>query len=230
MYQESVGNNHGFSSHLINREKLKKNMAIYYGMTSFMDNQIGRILDSLDKLGIADNTIIVFTTDHGHFLGQHGLVAKGAFHYEDMVKIPFLARWPNHIPKNKVSESLQGLVDLAPTFLTAAGIKVPGLMQGVNQLDVWCGKSNPARDHVIIENRHQPTKVHLRTFVDNQYKMTLYRGQTYGELFDLKKDPNELHNLWNEPSIETIKCEILRRFMDAEIQREPTRLPRIAGA
>ena len=63
-------------------------MACYYGMISLIDQEIGRILDALDRLGIAENTLVVFTTDHGHFLGQHGLIAKGAFHYEDMLRIP----------------------------------------------------------------------------------------------------------------------------------------------
>jgi arylsulfatase A-like enzyme len=78
-YEETYASQ-GHYSHLKSRETLQKDMATYYGMISFMDKEIGRILDSLDRLGIADNTIVVFTTDHGHFLGQHGLVWKGAFH------------------------------------------------------------------------------------------------------------------------------------------------------
>ena len=76
-----------------------KNMAVYYGMISFMDEQIGRILDALDRLGLAGNTLVVFSTDHGHFLGQHGLIAKGAFHYEDLLRVPFLVAAPAAIPE-----------------------------------------------------------------------------------------------------------------------------------
>ncbi len=90
-WRETEWANHGFHSHLISNEALRKNMAVYYGMISFMDAQIGRILDRLDALGIADNTLVVFSTDHGHFLGQHGLIAKGAFHYEDLLRLPFIA-------------------------------------------------------------------------------------------------------------------------------------------
>ena len=90
---------HGFHSHLRDRKKLAKDMAIYYGMISLMDKYIGRILDSLDELGLAENTLVVFTTDHGHFFGHHGLIAKGAFHYEDMVKVPFIVRWPGTGPR-----------------------------------------------------------------------------------------------------------------------------------
>lgn len=233
IYYEESGRklaNHGFNSHLKSVRKMKQNMAIYYGMVSLMDREIGRILDSLDRLGIADNTLVVFSTDHGHFLGQHGLGAKGAFMYEDLVKLPFLVRWPGQVPAGKVNHALQGLIDLPSTFLSAAGIPVPGLMQGVDQLDVWRGKAARARDHVIVENRHQPTRLHLRTYVDERFKMTMYRDQPYGELFDLQEDPGEVNNLWDDPAAAEKKAEVLRRWVNAEIKREPTRMPRIAGA
>lgn len=81
VYQEAGGNwLHGFHSHQHRREDLQADMAIYYGMISLMDQQIGRIFAALTRLGVAENTLVVFTTDHGNFLGQHGLIAKGAFH------------------------------------------------------------------------------------------------------------------------------------------------------
>lgn len=205
-------------------------MAVYYGMISFMDKEIGRILDKLDELGIADNTIVVFSTDHGHFIGQHGLIAKGPFHYEDMLKLPFIVRWPGQVPANTSSDALQSLVDLAPTFLSASGQKVPGEMQGVNQLGVWQGSEEQARDYILCENRHNPVMPHLRTYVNERYKITVYREADYGELFDLRADPNELNNLWDEPEAQGIKLELLHKFMQASLKTEPTRMPRIAGA
>ncbi|MCA9836164.1 MAG: sulfatase-like hydrolase/transferase [Trueperaceae bacterium] len=221
---------HGCSSHLYPEEELKKDMAVYYGMISFMDKEIGRILDKLDELGIADNTIVVFSTDHGHFIGQHGLIAKGPFHYEDMLKLPFIVRWPGQVPANTSSDALQSLVDLAPTFLSASGQKVPGEMQGVNQLGVWQGSEEQARDYILCENRHNPVMPHLRTYVNERYKITVYREADYGELFDLRADPNELNNLWDEPEAQGIKLELLHKFMQASLKTEPTRMPRIAGA
>jgi uncharacterized sulfatase len=251
-WQESGWGNHGFSSHRHTRESLQRDMAIYYGMTSFMDQQIGRILDTLDALGIADDTLVVFTTDHGHFLGQHGLNAKGAFHYEDLIRVPFLVRWPGEgaarsgttarVPAGRVSRELQSTVDLAPTFLAAAGLPIPGLMQGYDQTPVWCPGAalEPApraqgvhvgpRDHVVVENRHQPTTVHLRTYVDARYKITVYRNQPYGELFDLEQDPAETHNHWDAPDARSLKAELLLTAVQYEIQREPTRMPRVSGA
>jgi arylsulfatase A-like enzyme len=230
MYRETPFANHGFHSHLIPEDKLRKNIAVYYGMISFMDQQIGRILDALDRLGVAGNTLLVFTTDHGHFLGQHGLTAKGAFHYEDLLRLPFIVRYPGHVPQGEVSSSLQALIDLPSTFLTAAGIPVPGAMQGVDQLPVWRGETASARDEVLVEFRHQPTAVHLRTYVDARYKLTVYRDQPYGELFDLEDDPEERHNRWDDPEYAALKGELLHRFVNAELKREPTRMARIANA
>ncbi len=221
--------NHGLHSHLHSEEHLRKNMAIYYGMTSFMDAHIGRILDRLDELGLADNTLVVFTTDHGHFLGQHGLVAK-SFMYEDNVRLPFIVRWPGHVPAGSQCAALQGLVDLSPTFLEACGLKVPGIMQGHSQLDVWTGRADKAIDHVIVEHRHQPTKLTIRSYIDERYKLTVYRGHNWGELFDLREDPRELHNRWDDPAYQDVRCRLLFDLAQAEMKREPTRMPRIAGA
>jgi len=229
-YRETPYANHGFHSHRIDDAALRQDMAVYYGMISLMDHQIGRILDTLDRLSLADNTLVVFTTDHGHFLGQHGLIAKGAFHYEDLLRLPFVVRCPGRVPAGAVSRSLQALVDLAPTFLSATGVGVPGYMQGVSQWEVWRGQADHARDHVIVENRHQPSAVHLRTYVEERYKITVYRNHLYGELFDLAEDPLERHNRWDEPSYAAVKSALLHRFINAELAREPTRFQRIAGA
>jgi arylsulfatase A-like enzyme len=231
MYREPGGQSlHGFHSHLHTEEQIRRSMACYYGMISLIDQQVGRILDALERLGIAGNTLVVYSTDHGHFLGQHGLIAKGAFHYEDMLRIPMIARYPGVIPAGIHSDALQCQVDLPVTFLDAAGIEVPGLMQGVSQLDAWSGEAGAARDHVLVENRHNPTTVHLRTLIGERFKITVYRDAAYGELFDLQQDPGELHNCWDDPAYAEVKTGLLLKFVQAEIQREPTRMPRIAGA
>lgn len=220
---------HGMHSHRVDEEQARKNMAIYYGMTSFMDEQIGRILDALDELGLAQNTLVVFSTDHGHFLGQHGLWHKGPFHYEDEIRVPFLVRWPQQVPAQEESSALQSLVDLAPTFLNAAGLPVPTRMQGVNQLPAWQGDT-PVREEVIVEYRHEPTTIQLRTYVDARYKLTIYRDRPYGELFDLESDPEERRNLFHDPHYAGVRCELYQKFLNAELRREPMEMPRIGHA
>jgi arylsulfatase A-like enzyme len=229
-WQETPYTNHGFHSHVIGEAALRKNIATYYGMMTFVDDEVGRILRHLEDRGVADETLVVFTSDHGHYLGQHGLIAKGAFHYEDLLRVPFLARWPGVIPPGTTSAGLLGLVDLAPTLLRAAGLPIPGRMQGVDQLAVWRGDAAFARDHVVVENRHQPTAVDLRTYIDDRYKLTIYRNQPWGEVFDLAEDPEERRNLFNDPAHQPLRAELALRALRTEMRREPTAHRRIAVA
>ncbi len=228
-WQETPFTNHGFHSHLIAEAELRRNVATYYGMISFIDAGVGTILAALDRLGLTESTIIVFTTDHGHFLGAHGLIAKGAFHYEDLIRIPMIVRAAG-VPAGRRTDALQSLVDYAPTFLTAAGLEVPPRMQGVDQWPVWTGATDSVRDHALVENRHQPTRVHLRTYVEDRFKITVHRDQPYGELFDLADDPGEHRNRFDDPAYATIRAELTERFLNAELARERSRYPRIAVA
>ncbi|SHI34883.1 sulfatase family protein [Wenxinia saemankumensis] len=222
-------NAHGCESHLYPEDELKKDMAVYYGMVGFIDAEVGRLLDMLEARGQLQDTLVVFTTDHGHFLGQHGLVAKGPFHYEDLIRLPFVAAWPGRIPAGEVSDAMVSLVDLMPTFLDAAGVDCPGRVQGVSQLAAWSG-GPPARDHVIVENRHNPVMPHLRTYVERDAKITVYRQGGAGELFDLAADPGELRNLWDEAGAAPLKSRMLHAFLQATMAAEPTPAPRRAGA
>lgn len=231
VYQEPDGNGcHGFGSHLHDAEELAKDIAIYYGMISCMDASIGKILERLDSLGLTENTLVVFSSDHGHLFGQHGLIAKGAFHYEDLLRVPLIVRQPGKIPANRMSDALQSLVDLPTTFLEHTGIEIPRGMVGKQQLAVWKGESASVRDHVIVENRHQPTTVHLKTYIEDRYKITVYYNQSYGELFDLKEDPGEVNNRWEEPAFQELKGVLLLKMLHAEMGKEPLWMPRIAGA
>jgi arylsulfatase A-like enzyme len=226
-WRESGGFLPGFHSHLFDRDDMAKDIAIYYGMVSFMDAYIGKILNKLDDLGLSENTLVVYTSDHGHFYGQHGLRAKGAFHYEDQIRVPFLVRQPGSVPAGVRSESLQTLVDLAPSFLAASGIEIPRSMSGVDQTPVWYGKQESARDHILVENRNEFHTLNLKTFVDDRYKITAYRDRDYGELFDLQEDPNELANLWDRPECAKLKQDLLLRLLSADWGAEPRHMSRV---
>jgi len=221
---------HGFHSHRHDKESLAKDIAVYYGMISLMDKYIGKILDKLDELGLSENTVVMFTTDHGHFFGHHGLIAKGAFHYEDMIKVPFIARYPGHIPEGKHTDSLFSLVDLAPTFLGMAQLPIPRSMTGIDFTGLLYGRKDRIRDHIIVENHHEPTTVHVKTFVNDRYKITVYYNEEYGELYDLVEDPQESNNRWDDSAYKNIKSTLLLKFLHAEMGKEPMWMPRIAGA
>ena len=111
-----------------------------------------------------------------------------------------------------------------------AGLPVPRSMTGCDQSEVWRGERKSARRNVLVENRHQPTTLHLKTLVEDRYKITVYREREYGELFDLMKDPGEIENLWNEPSAAGLKSDLLLRLSSAGMASEPLPMPRIAGA
>jgi arylsulfatase A-like enzyme len=229
-WRESGQGLHGFHSHLRDRKELAKDVAIYYAMTSLMDKYIGKILGKLEELGLADDTLVLFTTDHGHLYGQHGLVAKGAFHYEDLIELPFIVRYPGRVPAGVRSDALQSLVDLSPTFLGLLGLPIPRIMTGLDQSAVWLGQRERIREHVIVENRHEPTTIHVKTYVNQRHKLTVYYGQDYGELFDLQEDPGEINNLWDEPACAGLKAELTRKLLFAEMGKEPLWMPRVAGA
>ena len=130
-WRESGMGIHGYHSHLHDWEAMAKNIAIYYGMVTMMDKHIGQILDRLDGLGMTEDTLVVFTTDHGHLFGQHGMIAKGGLHYEDLVRL--YRSMPREIPAGQRSSALQSPADLPTTFLSWADIEVPEMMVGVDQ-------------------------------------------------------------------------------------------------
>ncbi len=233
-WQEANGSGcHGFHSHLHDRHELAKDIACYYGMISCMDKYIGQIVDHLDQLGLAENTLVVFTSDHGHYFGQHGLVAKGAFHYDDGIRVPMIARLPGQIPAGHISDSLQSLVDYVPTFLSFCGIDIPEEMTGLDQRAVWTGDESDARDHVIVENRHQPTTLHLKTTIDDRYKLTLYFNRDYGEIYDLRDDSGEVRNLYADRDLRARLTEAMLRaemLKEEPLSDDSLRLPNKSAA
>jgi len=229
-YSESGWAIHGCHSQLKNEEEAKKDLAIYYSMVSLMDKYIGQILDKLDELGLSENTLIVFTTDHGNFMGQHGLYEKGPAVYEDAIKIPYIASLKGKVQENVVSNALQSLIDLPTTILDYCGLKVPYDFTGVNQREVWEGKKESVRKHIICEHHHERNLINMRVYVDERYKLVIYYNDKHGELYDLEKDPNELNNLWDIKEYSELQKELMLKYMWAELEKESLYMPRIAHA
>lgn len=223
---------HGLESHNrpFWRERIKQDIALYYGMISMMDHYIGLILDKLEANGQLDNTIILFTSDHGHLYGHHGLHTKGVFQYEDAIRIPFIVKSPNQTAEGVRKDDLMSVIDIAPSLLAECGIPVPATMTGVDQHEVWTTQQKSARRGLIVENRFQPTLFYVKTYVNERYKITFNRNSTEGELFDLQKDPNELVNLWDSPDYQQIKVSLLLEALQEEMKAEKTLMPRIAIA
>ncbi|MDE2819877.1 MAG: sulfatase-like hydrolase/transferase [Chloroflexota bacterium] len=115
-------------------EQINLMRRVYYGMVTLIDGEIGKILDFLDERGLANNTLLVFTSDHGDYQGDHGLIAKSPALYDVLARVPFILRWPGHIDAGRRDDRFASHVDLLPTFAAAAGLPCPPQAQGVNLL------------------------------------------------------------------------------------------------
>ncbi len=199
------------------RWKYQRFMQDYLATVQSVDDSVGRVLDFLDRSGLAKNTIVIYTSDQGFFLGDHGLFDK-RFMYEESLRMPFLVRWPAAIHAGTRSDAIALNVDFAPTFLDAAGLPVPGDMQGRSLGPVLRGRT-PAdwRTSMYYRYYHDPgdhnTRAHygVRT---RTHKLIYFWKKDQWELFDLVHDPSELHNLYGVPGHEKLtamlKAELLR--------------------
>ena len=203
--------------------------AYYYSLVKLIDQQMGRILAGLEELGLAENTLVIYTTDHGELLGDHGLWMKGPFHYEELVRIPMLVRWPAGIPGGRRARGLISQVDLAPTVMAAVGEGAPAEMDGVDALPMLRGDAEQVRSHVIVECTDDPAHLRLKTVVTERTKLTVYHGQEFGELYDLEADPGELRNLWDSDAYAGERQRLMGRIID-HMEPLERRVPRLCYA
>lgn len=194
----------------------KKNyVSDYYAMIDLIDEQVGRLVDYLDESGQRDETIIIFHSDHGEMLGDHGLILKGGHFYEELVHVPLIISCPARLMRNMRSQALVELVDLAPTILDLAGIEIPQRMQGSSLSDILQGKADPDahKQSVYCEYYNSLPGAHKGVFAtmyfDGRYKLTVFHGSEIGELYDLETDPEEFDNKWSDPSYQSLKCDLI---------------------
>jgi arylsulfatase A-like enzyme len=199
------------------RWKYQRYMQDYLATVQSVDDSVGHLLDFVDRNGLSKNTIVIYTSDQGFFLGDHGLFDK-RFMYEESLRMPFLVRWPAAIKPGSRIDAMALNVDFAPTFLDAAGLPVSAEMQGRSLLPVLRGKT-PAdwRTSMYYRYYHDPgdhnTRAHygVRT---RTHKLIYFWKKDQWELFDLVNDPSELHNLYGqrgqEKLTETLKAELAR--------------------
>lgn len=173
-------------------DRVRQIRALYYGAISLVDREIGRILTALRDKDTLDRTLVVFTSDHGEFLGNRGLLWKGGrMLYDDLLRVPFIARWPEQLPSNVVVSHLAQATDVMPTFLDFAGVETPLGVQGRSLRPILSLKSVPNwRDVVFSEG------LAVKMVRDYHWKLIFYPEKTYGELYDLQNDPGERNNLY----------------------------------
>lgn len=199
----------------LNKYKYQRYMQDYLACVQSVDDNIGRLMKWLDDNGLAENTLVIYTSDQGFFLGDHGMYDK-RFMYEPSLRMPFIVRWPSVAKPGTVEEAIAINCDFAPTFLDAADVDVPADMQGRSLVSLMRGEK-PAdwRKSMYYRYYHDPghhnTRAHygVRTAT---HKLIYYWRKDQWELFDLVKDPQELKNLYNDPSQQSLVEELKREL------------------
>jgi len=197
------------------------------GMVAFIDDRIGRILEKLKATGQLENTIIIYTSDHGELHGHHGLWGKGLAAYEDCQRVPLIISAPGRIPAHGTTQALVNLVDLPRTFLGFAGVQVPQGMQGVDLAPLLRGETDSVQDAVLVESRPTQHTLYQHTLVTADHKLVVYRDWDEGELYNLTTDPDQYTNLWSDPASRDLREKLMLRLVQQHLQREGEVHPRI---
>lgn len=194
----------------LDERTLRHTIANYYGMISLIDHNVGRILTALDELGLSENTIVVFTADHGDWLGDHGLLLKGPMLYDGLLRVGCVVRGPRIEAGNVVEEPVS-TIDLAPTFYDYCGVG-PVMDQHGRSLRTLLEGGEQSRDFAYSEWDLRPSRsgvsLRLRTARTGAAKLTLEEESGEGEMYNLADDPHEMDNLFGDPGYASLQREL----------------------
>ena len=183
--------------------KYQRYMQDYLACIESLDDNVGRVLDYLDRTGLSKNTVVVYTSDQGFFLGDHGWFDK-RFMFEESLKMPFLVRWPGVVAPGSTTKAMTLNVDFAPTFLAMAGVAIPDAIQGHSVVPILQGQTpTDWRQAMYYRYYHYPQDHRVQPHYGvrtERYKLICYNKIDQWELFDLQTDPHELHNLYADPA------------------------------
>jgi arylsulfatase A-like enzyme len=222
--------------------RMRESVATNYGMTSFVDQEIGRVMETLDAEGLREDTIVVFLSDHGNSFGDHWQGAKDVWsHFDSLARVPFIWSWPDRLPEGRRVEGVVSTLDLVPTLLESCGVPTPEpgydgyaepgcgvpALPGTSLGPLLRGETESVHDGVVIEGDSYDGP-RPRSYVTDRYKLTLFPGQPYGQLYDLVADPDELYNRWDDPEYADVKARLRGELVDAYVRSE-SGLPRKPG-
>jgi arylsulfatase A-like enzyme len=202
------------------REQVRHARAAEYGMLEMIDDAVGRVLSAVDRSGAADDTIVIFTSDHGDMFGDHGLMLKGWMHYQGVLRVPLAIAGPEQAPAR--TRSLASTLDLAQTVLELCGCEPFLGMQGASLVPILEDPAAQVRDHVYIEDDFPDERVRFlpsrtRSLVTEEGRITRYStGEV--EVFDLEKDPDEMINLAARPQGRERREHLGDRLADAMLR------------
>ena len=215
---------------LISEDEVRKFIAHTYGAISMIDDGIGQILSSLEKLGLSKNTIVLFTSDHGELMGDHGLATKGPFPFQGILRVPLIWKVPE-MARNAISYSLVSSVDIPTTIMKLLEIEHRAFIKDLQGCDLSPVLKNPnleIRDCCLVEEDEEGgfLRARLRHLITKNYKLSIYEGlEDHGDLFDLKKDPNETNNLWYNPDFKDIRNNLMNKMFH-EFLKVQSRYPK----
>lgn len=217
--------------------QIREIRAQYWAMIALVDFEVGRILKALEDAGLADNTIVVFTSDHGEMLGNHQQLLKGPQLYDDLTHVPLLVRWTGQLAPGVAIDELVQWVDLPATFLDVAGCAPGRGVQGESLLPLMTGANDTWRDWALSEYRDSgfttDPKIMTTMLRHEQWKLIIWHGnpatdgKRNGELYDLSKDPHELYNLFHDASHADVRRRLKLKLLDVMAQAEDRTLPQI---
>ncbi len=203
----------------------KRIQAAYYAMIELIDDNVGRMFDALEGSGQLQNTLVIFTSDHGEMLGDHGLLLKGCRFYEGLVRVPLIISWPGQILEGQLRQALVELIDIAPTLLDLAGVSIPERMQGRSLRSLLTDADAIDYHREIVRCEYysalnpnacaQFSGSYATMIRDERYKLIVYHGHDIGEVFDLRNDPYEFDNLWHDPTMMPVKLRLMQQSFDA---------------
>lgn len=210
---------------IVNEEMAKRFKALTYGSIAMIDDGVGKILNYLEKSGLAENTMVMFVSDHGDYCGDHGIAIKGPAHFRSIINMPLLWNIPG-LTKASVSDSLVSTVDLPKTILNILGVKKkqqPEIFQGYDITPILEDPNKKVRERLLIEHDDEITRndsFRLRTLVTEKHRLTIYDGyKNCGEIFNYEKDPGEVNNLWDKDN--ELKVELTNKLMREIISLQP---------
>jgi arylsulfatase A-like enzyme len=201
--------------------KYQRYMQDYLGSISSVDDNVGRVLDYLDESGLDENTIVVYTSDQGFYLGEHGWFDK-RFIYDESFKTPLLIRWPNEIKPGTTQEEMVQNLDFAQTFLEAAQINAPDDMQGESLIPLMTGNDSEWDREAVYYHYYEYPASHMVKrhygIVTKEYKLAhFYYDVDEWELYDRKNDPQEMKNVYADPAYASIVAKLHEELDDLRI-------------
>jgi arylsulfatase A-like enzyme len=205
-----------------------------YGAITMIDDVLGRVFDALERTGQAEDTMVIFTSDHGDMFGDQGILLKACMHYEGCVRVPLVWAGPGVTPG--VTDSLCGSIDIASTVLASAGVATYEGIQGHDLTPVLAAPEAQVRDYCLVEE-DQPfdlldlgSKTSVRSVVTSSGRLTRYRGSSRGELYDLDDDPEESANRWADTGADKLWDELQDALFEAMVSHtDQSRRPTAMG-